>query len=1095
MCMMCVDHNRLNGPFDMHVETTFAAIVEGASDAPSEISGIAPTFSAGDTFQGSLSIGDVDVIGISLVAGDTYAFEISAAQAGPSVADTFLRVYTAEGAVVGSNDDIDYTGGNFFSGTSVTANYTGMYYVEVQSYETHANASNATDAGGYTLSALNNGVMQEFSVAEVADQLTDEYWSGGPYHWAVTPGQSIDVNISALNSDGQFFANTALAAWTSVTGLQFNTVSSGGDIVVDDEVLGSAYANFSYDGSNNITSATINVGQDWILGEEGRLDSYSLQTYIHEFGHALGLGHAGSYNGSATYGVDNHFLNDSWQISIMSYFDQVQNTYVSGDRAFAITPMMADILAMQALYGTAGTLRATDTVYGENGTAGMYLDQIAGLQDAVTYTIFDDGGVDTLDFGSSVSHNVIDLRGGTYSNINGVAAGLAIYTNSVIENVILGAGNDNVTGNNAANRVTLGAGVNVSDGSFGADTAVFAAVQSAYTITQISLTEWSFSRVGEHTTLTNFETAEFADGSLQLQGSDPIAEDDSFVLLETGTVQGNVQADNGSGPDSDGDGDPLTITLLNGQATLGVPVTLASGASLTLNIDGTFDYDPGTVFLHLNFGETAFDGFTYTLTDGGATSVATVTFTINGAAPAPSAGNDTLYGVAQGTSALDGLAGDDIMVGRVGFDDTLWGNAGNDQIFGESGLDLLVGEGGTDFIYGGDGADIIYGDQYAPVRVGSILTPDATDALFGQDGGDTIYGGGGGDGINGGAGIDTLYGEAGVDWIYGGTEGDFIYGGDDGDALFGQAGDDEMYGEAGDDSLDGGWGHDELFGGAGIDFIYGGIGNDILHGGDDTDSMQGEAGNDTLNGGAGDDGMDGGYDNDTLSGDAGVDWIYGGFGNDILYGHNAGADGTETDALFGQEGDDILIGGGGGDSLDGGADNDQLDGGAGNDWMFGQSGNDLLDGGADSDVIFAGDGADDLRGGSGGDSLDGGAGDDLLNGGIGVDVLFGGSGSDTFIFDDLTGTGDVVRDFVTGTDSIRIHANAFGVTDLVALAANTETGAGLPASFATNGPILYIETFWNGLWIDPDGGNASNMINIFGMETGSLAFSDIEIVA
>jgi hypothetical protein len=35
------------------------------------------------------------------------------------------------------------------------------------------------------------------------------------------------------------------------------------------------------------------------------IDSYSFQTYVHEIGHALGLGHGGPYNGSASYGLDN----------------------------------------------------------------------------------------------------------------------------------------------------------------------------------------------------------------------------------------------------------------------------------------------------------------------------------------------------------------------------------------------------------------------------------------------------------------------------------------------------------------------------------------------------------------------------------------------------------------------------------------------------------------------------------------------------------------------------------------------------------------------------------------------------------------------
>jgi Ca2+-binding RTX toxin-like protein len=55
----------------------------------------------------------------------------------------------------------------------------------------------------------------------------------------------------------------------------------------------------------------------------------------------------------------------------------------------------------------------------------------------------------------------------------------------------------------------------------------------------------------------------------------------------------------------------------------------------------------------------------------------------------------------------------------------------------------------------------------------------------------------------------------------------------------------------------------------------------------------------------------------------------------------------------------------------------------------------------------------------------GGAGNDVLNGGAGNDVLFGEAGADIFVFERGTG-GDVIGDFVAGTD--RIDLSAFGFT-------------------------------------------------------------------
>ncbi|MDJ0517457.1 MAG: FG-GAP-like repeat-containing protein [Trichodesmium sp. MO_231.B1] len=107
----------------------------------------------------------------------------------------------------------------------------------------------------------------------------------------------------------------------------------------------------------------------------------------------------------------------------------------------------------------------------------------------------------------------------------------------------------------------------------------------------------------------------------------PNAVDDAVTTDEDSLLSGNVLTNDG-----DGENDPLTVTEVNSNAAdVGSQVTLPSGALLTLNIDGTFDYDPNGQFESLNDGDTATDSFTYTIDDGnGGTDTATVNVTIDG---------------------------------------------------------------------------------------------------------------------------------------------------------------------------------------------------------------------------------------------------------------------------------------------------------------------------------------------------------------------------------------------------------------------------------------------------------------------------------
>lgn len=249
---------------------------------------------------------------------------------------------------------------------------------------------------------------------------------------------------------------------------------------------------------------------------------YGMQTLVHETGHALGLSHPGDYDasdeGELSYALADYYQ-DSRQYTVMSYWD----SYETGARhidwatmryVYSTTPLVHDIAAIQAIYGVDTTTRTGDTTYGFNFTADLAdrtAFQLAPNKLAPVFTIWDAGGVDTLDLSGYETPSYIDLTPGSFSsaggveqflslaeiNANNAAAGLPartellyeIYNNGVdgvnggeswreiigatdplmhdnisiaygaiIENAVGGSGDDTIVGNSADNRLTGGEG-------------------------------------------------------------------------------------------------------------------------------------------------------------------------------------------------------------------------------------------------------------------------------------------------------------------------------------------------------------------------------------------------------------------------------------------------------------------------------------------------------------------------------------------------------------------------------------------------------------------------------------------------------------
>lgn len=311
---------------------------------------------------------------------------------------------------------------------------------------------------------------------QIADYLTRGFWAdmdvlrdGGTLSFELGASRRITVDLGALDASEKRLAAWALEAWSDVTGITFTSVSSGAEITFRSDQAG-AFGGPTMIRGHEITRAQVNVDRDWVASHGSDIGSYALFTYVHEIGHALGLGHAGFYDGGMSIEDGKLFANDSQSLTVMSYFEGGAPDDRSGH---SMTPMAADILAIRALYGSAAGTRTGDTAYGVNGDAGGY---VGALMEALVkghepffFTIVDDGGRNRIDFSNDSHAQDVSLAGGSQSTVYGGPGVMAIAQGTLIHDFSAGRGDDIVRGNLAANILSGNAGHDRLSGAGGDD--------------------------------------------------------------------------------------------------------------------------------------------------------------------------------------------------------------------------------------------------------------------------------------------------------------------------------------------------------------------------------------------------------------------------------------------------------------------------------------------------------------------------------------------------------------------------------------------------------------------------------------------------